>query len=107
MVDMRDLIRLTYETEGDRLEVLLVYERIENFLARGKAIKRGDDGVLPNVDALIRSQLKLQDGVTISKVCAWTHHVRARLTHAVHATVVLCWVWDVQGQDHWAPPSSL
>lgn len=33
MMDMRDLISLTYETEGDQLELLLVYERIENFLA--------------------------------------------------------------------------
>lgn len=68
MMDMRDLISLTYETEGDQLELLLVYERIENFLARGKAIKGGNDGVLRNVDALLRSRAKLQNGVRMSKV---------------------------------------
>ena len=38
MLDMRTLVAQTYALEGDRLEVLLVYERIEALRALGRSI---------------------------------------------------------------------
>lgn len=43
------------ELEGDRLEMLLVHDRIEKLRSLGRSIKQGDDGAMPNVDAVLRS----------------------------------------------------
>lgn len=67
LLDMRELVKTTYELEGDRLEVLLLYDRIEKLRAIGKAIKQYDDGVLPNVDAVLRKRLELKKDVKIMK----------------------------------------
>lgn len=67
MLDMRALVRTTYELEGDRLELLLVHQRIEELRAFGRSLV-ADEGatVLPNLDAALRSSVKLGVG---SKVC--------------------------------------
>tara|TARA_B110001450_G_C17657600_1_gene495928 strand:- start:199 stop:2715 length:2517 start_codon:yes stop_codon:yes gene_type:complete len=67
MLDVRVLVRTTYALEGDRLEVLLVYRRIEELRALGRALAANEDGVLPNVDAVLRATAKLEKGLEISK----------------------------------------
>lgn len=91
MLDMQPIVKTTYELEGDRLEILLVYRRIEALrrleavlpnldslfcaltdsklaLRRyGRAIKAYQEGVLPNLDTVLRSQVKLEVGVGIKK----------------------------------------
>eukprot|EP00326_Haptolina_ericina_P035021 CAMPEP_0181246642 /NCGR_PEP_ID=MMETSP1096-20121128/44115_1 /TAXON_ID=156174 ORGANISM="Chrysochromulina ericina, Strain CCMP281" /NCGR_SAMPLE_ID=MMETSP1096 /ASSEMBLY_ACC=CAM_ASM_000453 /LENGTH=829 /DNA_ID=CAMNT_0023343497 /DNA_START=868 /DNA_END=3357 /DNA_ORIENTATION=+ len=67
MLDVRVLVRTTYALEGDRLEVLLVYRRIEELRALGRALAANQDGVLPNVDAVLRATAKLENGLVISK----------------------------------------
>lgn len=70
MLDMRILVKTTYELEGDRLEILLMYDRIEALRALGRSISMGDDGVLPNVDvidAVLRHSMLLQNGVQLEK----------------------------------------
>ena len=67
MLDMRVLVKTTYELEGDRLELLLLYDRIEALRVLGRAIKAEDDGVLPNTDAVLRRVMKLKAGVKIEK----------------------------------------
>lgn len=68
MLDLRDLVRYTYQLEGDGLELLIVWERIEHLRALGRSIAAGGDGVLRNVDAVLRANLKLRNGVKIQKV---------------------------------------
>lgn len=67
MLDMRDLVKYTYELEGDRLEILVVFDRIETLRALGRSISKGEDGVLPNFDAVLRQQMELKKGVNIEK----------------------------------------
>ena len=64
---MRTLVKTTYELEGDRLEVLLTYDRIEALHALGRSITAHEDGVLPNVDAVLRRLMQLKRGVKIEK----------------------------------------
>lgn len=67
ILDVRVLVRTTYALEGDRLEILLVYRRIEELRALGRAIAANQDCVLPNVDAVLRATVKLEKGLEISK----------------------------------------
>ena len=60
MLDTRTLVKTTYELEGDRLELLLTYDRVEALRALGRAIAAGNDGVLPNVDAVLRRMTTLK-----------------------------------------------
>lgn len=71
MLDLRFIVKTTYELEGDRLEVLLVYDRIEELRARGRAIMAKQSGSLPNVDSILRSTMKLRNGCQIQKVCCF------------------------------------
>lgn len=68
MLDMRQLVRTTYELEGERLEVMLVFHRIEELRALGRALIN-DEGatVLPNLDAAVRAAVKLASGLKVSK----------------------------------------
>lgn len=60
--------KFTYELEGDRLEILLVYERIESLRAFGRQLsEHGGAGVLPNLDATIRKNARLIPGMEIEK----------------------------------------
>jgi hypothetical protein len=67
ILDMRRLVATTYELEGDRLEILLAYERIEALRNFGRRVARGDAGSLPNVDALLRRGVQIVNGVKIEK----------------------------------------
>ena len=42
----RILVKTTYELEGDRLEILLTYDRIEGLRALGRAMLRQDTKVI-------------------------------------------------------------
>jgi hypothetical protein len=66
MMDMRKLVATTYELEGDGLELLLAYSRIADLRSLGCSLTQ--DGVLPNVDAVIRSSLELKPGVQLRKL---------------------------------------
>ena len=67
MLDTRVLVKTSYELEGDRLEILLTYDRIEALRSLGRSIIAGEDGVLPNVDGVLRSLMKLKKGVELEK----------------------------------------
>ena len=67
LLDVRSVVKTTYELEGDRLEILLTYDRIETLRTFGRAISSGDDGVLPNLDAVLRLHMELKKGVKIEK----------------------------------------
>lgn len=70
MLDIRMLVRTTYELEGERLEVLLVYNRIERLRHFGNMLRapHHGDGVLPNVDMILRQRTNLRNGLKIKKV---------------------------------------
>lgn len=68
MLDLRPLVQTTTELEGDRLEMLVVYDRIEKLRALGRGIKKGDDGVLNNLDALLRSLAHIGKETKVSKI---------------------------------------
>lgn len=67
MLDLRPLVKTTYELEGDRLEILLVYRRVQGLRELGESIKHYDDGCLPNVQALLRDRMPLVPGVELEK----------------------------------------
>ncbi|KAK3258528.1 hypothetical protein CYMTET_32430 [Cymbomonas tetramitiformis] len=63
------LLKTTYELEGDRLEILLVFRRIEALRSFGRSL-RGDvenRGLLPNVDAVIRRSLVPKVGSSLKQ----------------------------------------
>lgn len=64
--DIQTLIRTTYELEGDRLELLLVYNRIESLRELGRLIRSGEAS-LPNLDSVIRAGIPIGPGLKISK----------------------------------------
>lgn len=55
IMDLKVLVKTTYELEGDRLELLLVYERIEQLRALGRTISAKATGALPNVDKVLKA----------------------------------------------------
>ena len=65
MLDSRRIVSTCYELEGDRLEILIAYDRIEVLRAHGRAL--GDDGTIPNVDAVIRKYMKIKKNTLIVK----------------------------------------
>ena len=67
MLDARRLVSVTYELEGDRLEIMLTYERIKELRAFGRAIEAEEDGCLPNVDAVLRRLIVLKKGTQLEK----------------------------------------
>jgi hypothetical protein len=66
MLDMRPIVKTTYELEGDRLEILLAFDRIEALRSLGRRL--GDQGTLPNVDAVLRQDVQLKVGIKIIKL---------------------------------------
>ncbi|KAK3246614.1 hypothetical protein CYMTET_43856 [Cymbomonas tetramitiformis] len=62
------LLRTTYEMEGDRLEILLVFRRVEAVRAFGRSLGDPDNrGILPNVDAVIRRAMVPTVGTSLEK----------------------------------------
>ncbi|KAK3257389.1 hypothetical protein CYMTET_33521 [Cymbomonas tetramitiformis] len=62
------MLKTTYELEGDRLEILLVYRRVEALRAFGRSLLDGANrDTLPNVDAVIRRATTPTVGLKIQK----------------------------------------
>jgi hypothetical protein len=82
MLDLRNLVRYTYELEGDRLEMLLVFDRVERLRAMGRSLsdpqQRGQ-GLLANVDAVLRRCAKLEVGLVLEKMFAGHGFFRGRV----------------------------
>lgn len=89
MLDMRCLVSTTYELEGDRLELLLLYERIERLRALGKAMLAGDAGVLSNLDAALRSRVQLKSGVKVEKVSMYCRSLQPHVCHLTDALTAI------------------
>jgi hypothetical protein len=79
MLDIRILVKVTYELEGDRLEILVTYDRIEGLRALGRSIHAERDGCLPNVDATLRKLLTLKKNVVVEKYFAGHGVCKAKL----------------------------
>lgn len=83
MLDMRPLVRTTYELEGDRLELMLVYHRIEELRAFGRALTTHQDAtILPNLDGALRASVKLVAGTKINKFFEGFGHCEGKITGA-------------------------
>ena len=71
MLDMRSLVAATYDMEGERLEILLVYNRLTSLMEFGNRLRRDDvDGLLPNLHAVLRAESTIAVGTIIDKVWA-------------------------------------
>ena len=66
VMDMRPLVKFTYEMEGDRLEGLLLVEKMEELRSMGCQIKSCAP-VLSNLAAVVRRDVELKPGVVISE----------------------------------------
>ena len=64
------VVKTTYSLEGDRLEILLTYDKAEALRALGRSINAHEDSVLPNVDATLRRLMELKKDVAIEKYFA-------------------------------------
>jgi hypothetical protein len=58
-------VKLCYDMEGDRLEALLLYDRVESLLATRRAI--GTDGITPALDEHLRKTVKCGVGLKVKK----------------------------------------
>eukprot|EP00965_Chrysotila_dentata_P185815 6134558-Pleurochrysis_carterae.AAC.2 len=67
MLDMRVLVQMTYELEGDRLEMLLVHDHVEQLHQLGYKLAENADGALPNLNALLRAKALIDIGTKIKK----------------------------------------
>ena len=67
LLDIEKLVETCYALEGDRLEVLLTYRRIEELRAMGRAIEACQEGCLPNVDAILRKSMPIYNGLEVEK----------------------------------------
>lgn len=100
--DLRSLVSTTYELEGDRLELLLVYNRVEALRSLGRGIIAGADGLLPNVDLVLRRKVKMQPGIKIEKVnhsLTPTSPYLSSLTRVPTMVTALRWAWKVCGES--------
>ncbi|KAK3279677.1 hypothetical protein CYMTET_12447 [Cymbomonas tetramitiformis] len=63
------MLKTTYELEGDRLEIVLAFRRIETLRAYGRQLLSVSEnrGLLPNVDVVIRMSLEPTVGLAIKK----------------------------------------
>eukprot|EP00965_Chrysotila_dentata_P014339 475262-Pleurochrysis_carterae.AAC.1 len=68
MLDVRKPVSTTYELEGDGLEILLMYNRIETLRELGRSLRAHDDGILPNAAALVRRSASIAVGTRLKKV---------------------------------------
>lgn len=66
MLGQRQLVRTTYELEGDRLEILVAYDRIEALRYYGRHL--GEPGTLPNLDAVLKKHMQIGQGTRIAKL---------------------------------------
>ena len=69
-MDLEILVSTTYEMEGERLEILLLFSRFEAIRQLGRSLRDDETnrGVLRNVDALIRRNAKTpKEGLVFTK----------------------------------------
>ena len=64
-LDVRAVVSVTYELEGDGLGVMLAYTRCEGLRLKGRTLS--EDNSLPNVEALIKQATPLTPGLKIQK----------------------------------------
>ena len=64
MLDLDPLTIVCRELEGDRLESLLVFDRIEALRARGRAF--GQPRNVPNLDAVVRDDIDIKIGTKVA-----------------------------------------
>ena len=70
MMDVSGIVKLIYDMEGDRLEILLVFDRLQMLRSIGNSLRTKQDGLLPNVDAVLRVLMELKPGVQFEKRAA-------------------------------------
>lgn len=70
MLDMRVPVSIRYQLEGDRLELLLVYDRIERLRKLGETLCAGGQGVSSNLDDALCSSIRLVNGAQLEKVAS-------------------------------------
>ena len=69
-MDLKILVSTTYEMEGERLEILLLFSRFEAIRQLGRSLRDDETnrGVLRNVDAVIRRNAKTpKEGLVFTK----------------------------------------
>jgi hypothetical protein len=81
MLDTRRIVSTTYEMEGDRLEILLAFDRVEALRAHGRAL--GNDGTLPNVDAVLRKHTEIKKGTQILREWPGQGFLKAKVVKLV------------------------
>ena len=59
------IVLACYNLEGDRLEILLAHEIIENLRAAGRAL--GDEGTLPSMDKIMLEKCEIEVGTKVVK----------------------------------------
>ena len=67
MLDLERMVKATYDMEGDRLEILLVFRRLESLRQWGRSI--GNAGSLPAVEAVVARFASPKVGMHFKK--AW------------------------------------
>jgi len=88
--DMRQVVATVYDLEGDRLEILLAFRRIEALRSMGRCLTQA--GTLPNVEALLRSRTPLTVGTKVRKFWpgyGWFDGEVTKVDHDVESTIEL------------------
>lgn len=62
MLDATFFCETTYWLEGDRLEILVVWDEIEAIRAKGRLLEANTSNMMPNVAALLRGRVTLKLG---------------------------------------------
>lgn len=81
MLDQRRLVSTTYELEGDGLEIIAAYDKIEALRAYGRSL--GNEGTLPNADAVMKKHLKVAKGSVIRKLWPGIGMCEAKVTEII------------------------
>jgi len=68
-MDLADIVKTTYEMEGERLEILVIFSRIENIRrALGRSLAGAHSGILVHTEAALRRPLDNREiGLRFSK----------------------------------------
>ena len=56
-MDLADIVKTTYEMEGERLEILVIFGRIEKIRALGRSLAGAHSGILVHTEAALRRPL--------------------------------------------------
>ena len=116
VMDMRPLVKFTYEMEGDRLEGLLLVEKMEELRSMGRQIKSCAP-VLSNLAAVVRRDIELKPGVVISEYfgAPYNQYFKGKITKVGTGDPILHTVkyedgTTIEAEDHelrqWLPMST-